>query len=80
VDYLALIFSITSRMSSNGYDTQAKEVETLVREAMTSSELLMTVTHHLLRIMDSQLELRKLIGTEVKMLVDYCATIGLLVK
>ena len=67
-------------LSDKGYDHYSKEIEILMKEAMTSTELLMTVTHRFQQIAKSPTAVEKLIGDELKMLKDYCTTIGLFIE
>ena len=80
MDYLALMSKMINKLSDKGYDQYSEEIEMLMKLAMTSTELLMTVTHRFQQIAKSQTAVEKLIGNELKILRDYCATIGLLIE
>jgi hypothetical protein len=81
MDYLSLISKMIKTLSDKGYDQYSKEIEILMKEAMTSTELLMTVTHRFQQIAKSPTGVeKKLIGDELKMLKEYCATIGLFIE
>jgi hypothetical protein len=80
MDYLLEIRNIISKMEKYGYAGSARKIKEIRDSAPVGSELIMSVTHELLQMVSISRELKRLIGTDVVILRDYCWSIGLMVK
>jgi hypothetical protein len=79
MDYLLKMRNIISELEQYGYENDAQKIKMLRESASVGSELLMSVTHELLLLINNS-ELKKLIGKDVMGLKNYCWSIGLMVS
>jgi hypothetical protein len=77
VDYLKHIDLIVSKLPEQGYSDFASRITQTQRGASSASELLLCVTHELLKAINDDTALSALIGTEVLQLEEFCWSIGL---
>lgn len=80
MDYLQKIRNIISELEKYGYVEDAQKIKEIRDSASVGSELIMSVTHELLKMVNMSRELKNLIGIDVLSLRDYCWSIGLIVK
>lgn len=80
MDYLLKIRNIISKLDKYGYAENARKIKEIRDSASVGSELIMSVTHELLQMVNISRELKKPIGIDVMTLRDYCWSIGLMVK
>ena len=77
MNYLQEIESIIGKLNTNGFSAEAELTQQMFRSLTNSSELLMSVTHHLLNLIRLDAAINALIGGEVLKLKKYCQAIGL---
>ncbi len=77
MDYLTLIPDIIFRLRQAGVN--ADTVEDAFQNSFTASELLFTVTHHLMAMVRQSAAIDQLIGVDVRTLRTYCRSVGLFV-
>lgn len=80
MNYLDLIDSITTKLVSNNHVGAAQGFQDLKSSASTGSELLLSVTHKLILLNATSVDISDLIGDEICELVEYCRSIGLYVR
>ncbi|MDB5125423.1 MAG: hypothetical protein JWP94_3552 [Mucilaginibacter sp.] len=80
MDYLKKIEEVIIRLEKHGYFNQARQITSLRDAASVSSELLLSVTHELLKLVNTDINVKNLIGESVLELKDFCWSIGLQVK
>jgi hypothetical protein len=80
MNYLEKISQIVSILDANGYSQFAHDIKMLQIDAMTSTELLMSVTHRLIEILNEEQQLKGIIGLDIDDLKKYCVSIGLIIK
>jgi len=80
MDYLLKIRNIISDLEKCGYSEEAQDIKCIRDSASVGSELLMSVTHKLLQMVNQSNEIDNLIGVDVNELKDFCWSIGLMVR
>lgn len=80
MDYLKTTRSIIDILNKSGYSSQALKIQSLRDGASVGSELLMSVTHELMIFINTDSNLKDLIGHDTNELKDFCWSIGLLVR
>ena len=80
MNYLQEIEGIIAKLNTNGFSAEAELTQQTFRSATNSSELLMSVTHHLLKLTRLDAAINTLVGDEVVKLKKYCRAIGLKVN
>lgn len=80
MNYLDHIDSIIAKLVSNNHTEAAREIQELKSIAFTSSELLLSVTHELIKLSATSDEISDLVGKEIRELVEFCWSIGLHVR
>lgn len=77
MDYLELIEETIKCLNNNGFKDKSIRIEDLYNNSFTSSELLMSVTTELIKLVNNSYKIRKLLENDVKNLSDYCYNLGL---
>lgn len=80
MDYLSKIDTIIAVLIANKESHYSDRIIFLKESASVSSELLMSVTYELSLIVAHDQKMRKLIGSDVRELREYCYSIGLHVR
>lgn len=77
MEYLKKIDSIIDKIQDFGKTDSATHLLSLKRDAFTSTELLMSVTHEMINLIKRDRELKETIEKDVLELTEYCKSIGL---
>jgi hypothetical protein len=80
MDYIKKIDKIINILTINGKADFAKRILDEKNNSFTSSELLMRVGYELNKIIETNLEIKKLIKIDVKEYLAYCKSIGLSIE
>lgn len=77
MEYLKKIDSIIAKIQELGKTDTASHLLSIKRDAFTSTELLMSVTHEMMILVNDDMQLKNVIGKDVLALTEYCKSIGL---